>query len=118
VTKKVVVSGLVFVAAALVIGVVESLVVMVCRGARFESILGERGWVQYLFAYSTVVPTMYLRGGTDAISRLKFFVLALVVTLLGVSIWRRKFWLSLMAYTLGSLYWLLMVYSVTGVPLD
>lgn len=117
-TKKVLVTGLVFVAAALVIGVVESLVVMVCRGARFESILGERGWVQYLFAYSTVVPMMYLRGGTDAISCLKFFVLAVVVTLLGVSIWRRKFWLSLVAYTLGSLYWLLMVYSVTGVPLD
>ncbi|MHC4361248.1 MAG: hypothetical protein ACYSTZ_00370 [Planctomycetota bacterium] len=62
-TKKVLVTGLVFVAAALVIGVVESLVVMVCRGARLESIFGEHGWVQYLFAYSTVVPMMYLGSG-------------------------------------------------------
>jgi hypothetical protein len=54
----------------------------------------------------------------DAISRLKFLVLAVVVTSLCVSIWKRKFWLSLVAYTLGGLYWLLMVYSATGVPLD
>ena len=116
--KKVVITGLVFVIATVIIGVIESSVLMITRGASFGSTWGEGGWLQHLFAYSTVVPVIYLRSGTSPIFLLKIPVIASVLVLLGVSIWKRKLWLSLMAYGLGSLYWLFVVFLVTGVPLD
>ena len=117
-SKKILITGLVFVPATLVLGIMESLVLMICRGARFESIWGESGWLQHLFAYSTIVPVMYLRGGTDPVFFLKIPLTVLVLALIVVSIWKRKFGLSLIAYVLGGLCWLFLVFLVTSVPLD
>ncbi len=113
--RKILITGLKFVIATLIIGVVESFVLIISReGGDFPA----DSWARYVFIYSTFVPIHYLRGGTSAIFSVKIPLMVVSIIMIVISIRKRKLWLSYMAFILCSLYWLLIVFLVTGVPLD
>ena len=113
--KKILTTGLKFVIATLIIGVIESFILMISRVGGDLPVVS---WVLHLFTYSTFLPIYFLMGGTSAIFFLKIPLIVVSIILIIISIRKRKLWLSYMAFILCSLYWLLIVLLVTGCPLD
>jgi len=113
--KKILITGLKFVIGTLIIGVIESFVLMISRVGGDLPVVS---WVLHLFVYSTVLPIYFLMSGTSAIFFLKIPLIVVSIILIIISIRKRKLWLSYVAFILCSLYWLLIVYGVTGCPLD